>query len=573
MGETGVLLCSRETFAAYQEILLGLDSSNIDDIVGKFNEDSTWAAPCSVAQVVAAVAGSRRNGAELIEFMRKISSTRGYSAVLEQLEKLIAGISVEEVTNVIIRGCQKSVDMTKRRSCVVAEVYSFLDSGAFQWKAEIGTLERLFEAIKDPLGEGHGNHEALREAMKEVSLSKFRFWFTAVAVVAADTALKDVAAPLEESTVDKETLQLLPRLFETVKEKIDDARGFSALDADCAAARFGSALDVFKRLWGIFRGTAHAPVVDPFVEVIVAGVVKRLEKLIGRKAPLKIEVDPEKFPVDFPRRPRLVPASLLEIAGAVGGDALSYLLDDRQCGPDYMVLEQAIASGNAVAIQRIWDLLSATERVESTWPLIASIAFHRPDVAKWLASEHPQWLGVARRIAREKRAFDALLHLPEGEEELSTLEGLVGKYATALEQLGIPLACVVEEGSGASVSKPEIFEREVHGGGQRLLVMEGDDGRAFGALIAVPWPSIWRTGKDIWCRSFLFTLDGESATRFSATTPPVFFHDEEKVCVGELRLVWKEKAWRYSVDGQASCTGGQFPEISGKVASWQICGF
>jgi hypothetical protein len=67
MMETREAPCSNGTFAAYQEVLLQLNPSNIDDIVAKFNEDSVWADPYFVAQVVTMVAGSRKNGAELID--------------------------------------------------------------------------------------------------------------------------------------------------------------------------------------------------------------------------------------------------------------------------------------------------------------------------------------------------------------------------------------------------------------------------------------------------------------------------------------------------------------------------
>jgi hypothetical protein len=95
-------------------MLLKMNWSNVDDIVRQFSEDSTWADPDFIALVVATVAGSRKNDSELIEFMMKISDTRGYSAVLERItetERLTAEVSPEsEVVNAIIRGCRKSGD-------------------------------------------------------------------------------------------------------------------------------------------------------------------------------------------------------------------------------------------------------------------------------------------------------------------------------------------------------------------------------------------------------------------------------------------------------------------------------
>jgi hypothetical protein len=116
---------------------------------------------------------------------------------------------------------------------------------------------------------------------------------------------------------------------------------------------------------------------------------------------------------------------------------------------------------------------------------------------------------------------------------------------------------------------PEEFDRWACRVGQTLLLVEGD-GRTFGALVAVPWPKSGSSAKDVWCRSFLFTLEGEEATRFPATTSPVLFHNGEKICVGELTIDLTKK--KYSVDGNASCTGGRFPAISGKVTKWAIWG-
>jgi hypothetical protein len=214
----------------------------------------------------------------------------------------------------------------------------------------------------------------------------------------------------------------------------------------------------------------------------------------------------------------------------------------------------------------VWDRSGAEARVSQKWPLVASIDFHHAEVAKWLVAEHPPWLGLARRLAREKRAFDVLSHLPEGDEELPELEGLVKKHAKVLEQLGIPLGFVQRQFSSAM--KPGEFDAWLYRSGQSLLLIEDDGVRTFGAWCAIRWPKLGSTAKDVWCRSFLFTIDGEAATRFSAVTAPVLFHSLENICVGELAIdvTWKE----LSVDANSSCTGGRFPALSGKVTKWEI---
>jgi hypothetical protein len=210
--------------------------------------------------------------------------------------------------------------------------------------------------------------------------------------------------------------------------------------------------------------------------------------------------------------------------------------------------------------------MDAKDRVECAWPLVSSIAFHHAEVAKWLTAEHPPWLGLARRIAREQRAFDVLSRLPEGDEELPELKGLVKKHAKALEQLGVPLASLDLWFDADEM--PEGFDDDLSRLGQSLLLVVGDGGRTFGAMIAIRWPKLGNTTKDVWCRSFLFTIDGEEATRFSAVTPPVLFHSREKICVGELTLDLTNE--EYSINANSSCTGGRLPAGSGYLADWGV---
>jgi hypothetical protein len=319
--------------------------------------------------------------------------------------------------------------------------------------------------------------------------------------------------------------------------------------------------------WGIFRGTAQPPGVDPFAAAIVAQDLPRRKELIGGHDVEKIEVDAERFPLDVPRRP-LVRAGLLDIAAAVGRQVLRYLLEFHRLKPDLITLGQAVAFGDPETIRMIWDRMDALARVGSKSPLVLSIEFHHVEVAKWLVAEHPPWLGLARRIAREKRAFDVLSRLPEGVEELPELDGLVKKHVKALEQLGVPLATLFPHCfSDDKVLGLDFWLDRI---GRSLLLVEGDGGVTFGALITIRWPKLGSTAKDVWCRSFLFTIDGEEATRFSATTPPVLFHNEEKICIGELTLDLV-RHW-YSVGAKSSCTGERFPSLSGKLqkGKWEI---
>jgi hypothetical protein len=105
------LPCQQETWAAYQEILLGLSEANMDDVVRKFNGDGTWADCSFVAELVVSVAGSRKNIPELIEFVSNISKTRGYDALAEAIGTIEAlsrdSSGEQEIIDAMSRGSRK----------------------------------------------------------------------------------------------------------------------------------------------------------------------------------------------------------------------------------------------------------------------------------------------------------------------------------------------------------------------------------------------------------------------------------------------------------------------------------
>jgi hypothetical protein len=88
----GELPCSMNAFDTSQKVLMEMNRSNIDHIVMKFNEDSTQSLPYFIAHVMTAVAGSRRISPELIRLMTKISDSRGYSAMLIQIENILSQV-------------------------------------------------------------------------------------------------------------------------------------------------------------------------------------------------------------------------------------------------------------------------------------------------------------------------------------------------------------------------------------------------------------------------------------------------------------------------------------------------
>jgi hypothetical protein len=213
---------------------------------------------------------------ELIEFMTKISETRGYSALLKQIdgiESLVADPSLEdEVFTAIILGCRNSLtDTAKCHDFVVKEVRDYIESDTFRVRAAVAALlpvaVALVDAIADSLvvrnpatrgqagylalaelrnPEKHDNHAPLRKAVGEAA----GVGFGADAVVAAAEVLMNV--DFDPSAVKSSMASALEALFEllrvcleTVKQKVDIARGFDALDAACAGAPGASALKLF----------------------------------------------------------------------------------------------------------------------------------------------------------------------------------------------------------------------------------------------------------------------------------------------------------------------------------------
>jgi hypothetical protein len=571
-----------------------MNPSNVDDAVGKFNADLTWVDACDISQLVVSVAGSRRNAPELIELMVKISDRRGYSAIISkvaEIEKWMDDPALEgEIISAIGRACRQSIDdTTKFHDLAIAEVGALIGSDAFGLCAALAELLPLVDAIIDPVrarraearrreeglgalqaflalreAEQHDNHGPLRRAVVEAA--EIRFSAESVVAAAEGLTSADIACGQTGRALASALFGPLRRCVENVKARVDIARGYAALDSASAGARIASAFEVFALHWSIFRGRAQQPEVDPFAAAIIALDLTKLKELIGGRDPSTIEVDPAKLPLDLVRWPA-GRVRLIEIAAAVGREPLRYLLEFHGVKPNAKrdcSLAQAVAVGDPETIRMVWDRSDPDVRVLRTEHVRAAIDFHRPEVAKWLIAEHPQWLGLVRRMARERRAFDVLSRLPNGDEALPKVSGLLNDHAKALEALGVPLATAywIWAGSGRLAE----LDIKICRRAPSLLLVAGADGGVFGAFIAVRWPRQGIAAKDVWCRSFLFTIEGEKATRFPAATPIALFHGEQKVCVGELMI--DESKGEYSVDADSSCTAGQFPALSGKLAKW-----
>jgi hypothetical protein len=354
---------------------------------------------------------------------------------------------------------------------------------------------------------------------------------------------------------------------------VEVSSGIRALDEAVFGARSGSAWQVFAVSWSSLRGGVRRPKPDPLAVAIMAGDVAKLGGLIGGRAAEAIRISPELLPRALPRR-TVKPAKLLDVAAAVGGPPLRYLLEFFHLGPGVSALHQAVAAGAPEGIRTIWDRILPAKRERHLSRLAMTAAdFHQVEVLKWLLSEDPGILGVVRRFARELALFDVLLRLPDAPEALPEWTGLLALHGQALGKVGVRLAAArFMIGSKCEFSGPA-FAKKMAGAAPTLLLVSGADGSCFGAFVAVEWAGTQGLSCDFSWSSFLFTIDGQKATRYRTVRDVHVFHtgDWEFLSVGELRLraMGVGGAREYAVTTGFECAE-KFPPIAGKVTEWEL---
>jgi hypothetical protein len=183
---------------------------------------------------------------------------------------------------------------------------------------------------------------------------------------------------------------------------------------DVALGTPGSALEVFVPRWTAFRGTPAPIDVDDMAAAILAGDVPRLGESISGADAVKIRIGRNRLPLELRRRPK-GSATLLDVAAAVGGAPLRYLLEFFGLKPTIETLHQAVATGEPDLIRTIWDRLPLDVREAHIGELALTAAdFHHLDVANWLLIDAKRSAHLAvRRFAEEHRLLDILLRLPE----------------------------------------------------------------------------------------------------------------------------------------------------------------
>jgi hypothetical protein len=536
-----------------------------------------WADSRDVAHLVASIAGARPNGLELIDLMVRLSELRGHTDVLSGIESLETSEYLSSILKQVERDVRKSVqsDMEKIVGHVRTMVHSLnlsLSRVADPLKGvrvaagqeaktlgEVKTRAELEGAVaSDPL-------VALQEAVRQVQGS-CEVDTAAVVTKVGDAALAELVlafAPLRKGLA-------------AVRLNIDEMRGFVTLDKACVAATAGSALAAFGQLWGVFRSEPSGVEIDPMAKAIVARDRKELIQLLAKSdaAPDGIRIARDALPWEVVRRPA-ESIGLLELAAAVGGKPLGYLLDVVGLPATVETLHEAVASGNPKTIQRLWRRVSEAELLRALSELTkTAVNYHRVDIAKWLLTNaRAETLRRVRDFAAETLALDVLARLPQLRRQTGSvrLEGLLGENADALTSLGLRLetAELIFDSVRDCLDEVE-FSRSVKGLAPTLLVAVSRNGFVFGARVALPWPQAGEEAvSDEPGETFQFTVTDGEAVRYPLEKAELRCVDEE-ICVADLVLTltlfgtkYEHEAW--DLRGGA----GETPRVFGLVERWE----
>jgi hypothetical protein len=168
-------------------------------------------------------------------------------------------------------------------------------------------------------------------------------------------------------------LRLVSESVGRAKVQLDASRGFEVFDA---AGSKRPSLDLFLSSWRQFRTGVPLVGGDEFVQAIVAGHIARLGTLIGGRDISTIRVDVARLPRDVPRRPGRTSIGLLDVAAAVGGAPLRYLLEFFALKPTIRTLHQAVASGDNESIHMIWGRIPREVAAKCRCELGKTAEFH-----------------------------------------------------------------------------------------------------------------------------------------------------------------------------------------------------
>jgi hypothetical protein len=390
------------------------------EIVQKLNSDPIWVDPADVIRLVESVAGARKNSPFLIEILKKVSETRGYSALYSALESIETQIEssafLDSLAAETLEAMARAASGEAVRSALQrrdpelnaalsrafdAELSEFENSSASLAlivkavaatnailspvevrHAAVAATGRAREVLDAVLGfaarsSEDGPHAELAQAVDDLALFRFSIRQQLVDVVKtpSDDAIKSML---------RVSFEPLFAMLRTAKNKLDVARGFEKLDRDCRESAGRPALRVFAPSWNESRDIATPKDVDAFAAAIVAGDVATLGQLIGGRKVIDIKVDCDRLP-PIPRLSKNATVGLLEIASFVGGPSLRYLLEFFGMKPGVAELNHAVASGDSDTIRTIWDRIDPIVRDAHVGPLAqTAAAFHHVEVVNWL---------------------------------------------------------------------------------------------------------------------------------------------------------------------------------------------
>jgi hypothetical protein len=284
-------------------------------------------------------------------------------------------------------------------------------------------------------------------------------------------------------------------------------------------------------------------VIDPRAEAIVKGDLAALGTRTGAEGTAaRVVLHADALPESLIRRPSS--CGLIDVAAAVGGEPLRYLLAFEQIAPGSEAMHQAVASGSPDSVLTIWDRLGAEtrQRHKAAWAETAA-DFHRPAILTWLLQDESMLVVCRLRFfARSHRLFDALPALPEYLPSAEVpkgvkLDSLLAQNIAGVRSLGFTLEApklVISKGSGR-FKLDEFCDAVKSGVAPTLfLVQVGDE--VAGGYTAVAWPKASGRTKshafDHAMRGFVFALrpqlryyvqtDPEGTTVNPGWKPPYF---------------------------------------------------
>jgi hypothetical protein len=231
-----------------------------------------------------------------------------------------------------------------------------------------------------------------------------------------------------------------------------------------------------------------------------------------------------KLPRDLPRRPGQTSIGLLDLAAAVGGAPLRYLLEFFSLEPTIDTLHQAVASGDNESIHMIWGRVDQWIVASNRRELAKTAAeFHFVGVVKWILKDaRRRTRDRVRDFAVEHRLVDVLLGmdpLPRAEDDSPIFgDSMAAAFEDELLEWlpDADTARLVAAHDGRDVASINAFCDAAEGLSKTVViaVTENVESMCGGYVDPAWWEGAWAWDNS---KSFLFTLKnhaGVGPTKF-----------------------------------------------------------